>query len=233
MTDSTKPLRTVRSFVRREGRMTPSQKKALDELWPQYGIDFLPEDGFVDLAKVFGRAADRHLEIGFGNGDALLHMCQLRPQDDFVGIEVHRPGVGRFMHLAEQSGIKNVRVMTHDAVEVLKTVFAPASFNSVSLFFPDPWHKKRHHKRRIVQPVFVDLVVNILKPGGYFYLATDWENYAEHMLDVLARDKHLQNTSPTDDYCERIEFRPLTRFEKRGERLGHVVRDLIFIKNTE
>jgi tRNA (guanine-N7-)-methyltransferase len=219
-------LRQVKSYVRREGRLTAGQQRALELLWPRFGIDF--GDQLLDLDKLFGRRADKILEIGFGNGDSLWQMASANPDRDYLGIEVHRPGVGHLLHRVEQSGISNVRVMCHDAVEILQQQIADHSLDRVQLFFPDPWHKKKHHKRRILQPAFADLVAKKLTSGGIFHLATDWEHYAQHMLQVLNGHPRFVNLSASDDYVERPEERPLTKFEQRGHRLGHGVWDLLY-----
>ena len=221
-----KLLRQIKSYVRREGRLTAGQQRALDDLWPQFGIDY--SDELVDLTQVFGRDNPKVIEIGFGNGDSLWQMAQTNPDKDYLGIEVHRPGVGHLLHLVEASGITNIRVMCHDAVEILKHQIPEHSIDRLQLFFPDPWHKKKHHKRRIVQPEFVKLVAHKLKKGGVFHLATDWENYAEHMLEVMNKCTLYRNLSHTHDYVPRPETRPLTKFEQRGHRLGHGVCDLLY-----
>ncbi len=222
----TEHLRRIRSFVRREGRLTVGQQRALDELWPRFGIE--PEAGLLDLDAVFGRSAPRILEIGFGMGDSLAAMAQAHPENDYIGIEVHRPGVGHLLLRMEEFGLSNIRVMCTDAVEVLERQIADGALAGVYLFFPDPWHKKRHHKRRIVQPEFVQLLRRKLTIGGRFHMATDWENYAEHMLAVMSAAEGFQNTSESGDWVPRPEYRPITKFERRGERLGHGVWDLIF-----
>jgi len=206
--------------------MTVAQERAWRELWPRLGI----EDGEtpLDLPAVFGRTAPLTLEIGFGNGESLAALSHAHPERDFLGIEVHRPGVGHLMLLAEAGDLRNVRVICRDAVEVLERRISDASLHEVLLYFPDPWPKKRHHKRRIVQPPFVDLVARKLRPGGVFRLATDWQDYAEHMLAVVGACSGLANESPDASYVARPESRPLTRFEKRGQRLGHEVWDLAF-----
>jgi tRNA (guanine-N7-)-methyltransferase len=219
-------LRRIRSFVRREGRLTPGQQRALEELWPQFGIEH--DETILDLQAIFGRSAPRVLEIGFGNGASLLKMAQGNPDTDYLGIEVHRPGVGNLLLGIEREGVTNIRVMSEDAVDILKQQIPDASLDMVQLFFPDPWHKKKHHKRRIVQPDFVQLLYRKLKPGGLFHMATDWQDYAEHMLEVMMAAEGFTNTSPTNDYVERPDSRPLTKFEQRGHRLGHGVWDLIF-----
>ena len=224
--EQTVPQR-IRSFIRRQGRLTPGQQLALDSHWDKYCLDPKAE---YDFALVFGRDAPLFVEIGFGNGESLARMAAANPDKDYIGIEVHRPGVGHLLMLLNQQGLSNVRIYCHDAIEIMEHKIADNSLAGVHLFFPDPWPKKKHHKRRIVRPGFVDLLVRKLKPGGYFHAATDWENYAEAMLAVLSESSRLKNTSPTNDYCQCPEYRPLTKFEQRGLRLGHGVWDLIFIK---
>ncbi|OOG23977.1 tRNA (guanosine(46)-N7)-methyltransferase TrmB [Thioalkalivibrio denitrificans] len=220
------PHRPIRSFVRREGRLTPGQQRALETLWPRYGIDFSEEP--LDLAAIFGRSAPVTLEIGFGNGESLAQMAEAAPERDFLGIEVHRPGVGRLLARIEALGLTNLRVMCHDAVEVLEHRIAPGCLDTVQIFFPDPWHKKRHHKRRLIQPAFVALLATRLRSGGTLHLATDWEDYARHMLDVLNASPEFRNTA--DGFAPRPPHRPLTKFEQRGQTRGHGVWDLIFMK---
>lgn len=217
----------IRSFIRRQGRLTPGQQLALDNHWDRYCLD---PNADYDYARVFGRDAPLFVEIGFGNGESLARMAAANPDKDYIGIEVHTPGVGHLLMLLDQQGLDNVRIYCHDAIEIMEHKIADNSLAGVHLFFPDPWPKKKHHKRRIVRPGFVDLLVRKLTPGGYFHAATDWENYAETMLAVLSESSELKNTSATNDYCERPAYRPLTKFEQRGLRLGHGVWDLIFIK---
>ncbi len=214
---ATPPIRRTRSFVRRTGRITAGQQRALDELWPHWGIQ--PPAGRLDLDTVFGRNAPRVLEIGFGNGDTLVRMAVAEPGIDFLGIEVHEPGVGHCLLGIEREGLTNLRVIRHDAVEVLENWLPANCLDRVQLFFPDPWPKKRHHKRRIVQPEFTDLVAMVLKPDGVFHVATDWANYAEHIEAVMEPDPRF---SRMDGEQRRFE----TRFEQRGRRLGHTIRDL-------
>lgn len=221
-----KSMRTIRSFVRREGRLTPGQQKALDDLWPLFGIeDTGPE---LDFNEVFGRSATRVLEIGFGNGSSLAEMAAKQTEADFIGVEVHRPGVGQLLNLIKQHALSNLRVACTDAVELLKTRIADHSLDRVQLYFPDPWHKKRHHKRRIIQPAFVSLLAQKLKPGGHLHMATDWQDYAEQMLDDLSASNDFINSAPDGAYIARPDYRPLTKFEQRGQRLGHGVWDLLF-----
>jgi len=213
----------IRSYVLRAGRITRAQRRALDELLPRFGLPF--SSAALDLDGIFGRHAQRVLEIGFGDGATLVELAAQSPQVDFIGVEVHPPGVGHCLLGIESRGLANVRVVVHDAVEVLQAMIAPAAFDEVLLQFPDPWPKKRHHKRRIVQPAFAALVTSRLKPGGLFRLATDWEPYAEWMIEVLGAEPGLANTAGDGRFIERPE-RGLTRFENRGRRLGHRVFDL-------
>ncbi|MFQ5643929.1 MAG: tRNA (guanosine(46)-N7)-methyltransferase TrmB [Thiogranum sp.] len=217
--------RRIRSFVRREGRLTPGQQNALDALWPRFG---LPAESVLDPVQVFGRSAPLTLEIGFGNGGSLAAMAAHDPQSDFIGIEVHRPGVGHLLIELEERSLSNVRVYCHDAVEVLERCIPDACLDRVLLFFPDPWPKRKHHKRRILQPEFVERVARKLKTGGLFHMATDWEHYARHMLSVMQSAEDFVNCDTAGAYSERPEYRPVTRFEQRGQRLGHGVRDLVF-----
>ena len=221
--------RPIRSFVMRTGRMTVGQTRALEELWPRYGVEFSAEQ--LSLDSLFGRAAPRTLEIGFGNGEHLAALATAHPERDYFGIEVHRPGVGHLLLLASLNNLTNVRASSHDAVEVLREQIAEGSLDEVLVLFPDPWHKKRHHKRRLIQPPFVELIASRLRQGGVLRLATDWKEYALQMLEVLSAAKTLFiNLSPTGDWMPRPEERAPTRFEKRGARLGHGVWDLAFIR---
>lgn len=223
-----KYLRKIRSFVLREGRLTNGQAQAIEELWPTMGLDYSSEA--LDLNQVFGREADTVLEIGFGMGASLVQMAHNAPELNYIGIEVHKPGVGACLSDAGKAGVTNLRVYHHDAMEVLEHAIADGSLARVQLFFPDPWHKKRHHKRRIVQSEFAQLIRRKLKVGGVFHMATDWENYAEHMLEVMSAAEGYQNQSANGDYVPRPDHRPLTKFEARGQRLGHGVWDLMFEK---
>lgn len=218
--------RTIKSFVMRAGRMTDGQQRGLDVGWPRFGLDL--EAGAQDLDTLFGRQAPRTLEIGFGMGHSLLEMAAAAPEEDFIGIEVHRPGVGALLSglLAQELG--NVRVYACDALEVLRTCIADASLDRVLLFFPDPWHKARHNKRRIVQPAFAERVRQKLKPGGVLHMATDWEPYAEYMLEVMQVAPGYRNLAQDGRYVPRPAERPTTKFERRGERLGHGVWDMKF-----
>jgi tRNA (guanine-N7-)-methyltransferase len=218
----------VRSFVRREGRLTPAQARALATLLPRLELPYAAAP--ADLDALFGRRAPRVVEIGFGAGEALLARAAGHPDEDHLGIEVHRPGVGRLLHEAAKAGVANLRVSMHDAVEVLADQIPDGALSRVLLLFPDPWPKKRHHKRRIVQPEFVALVARKLAAGGSFHLATDWEPYATHMLEVLGASAMLANAAADGGYAPRPPDRPLTRFERRGQRLGHAVFDLEFVR---
>ncbi|VAW72741.1 tRNA (guanine(46)-N(7))-methyltransferase [hydrothermal vent metagenome] len=254
--------RRIRSFVRREGRLTPGQQHALDKLWPRYGLDF---DATLELQSGGNPARPVTLEIGFGNGDSLAQIAAADPDSLYIGIEVHRPGVGHLLKTLDVQNIRNVHIYCHDAVEILEQkipdnsldrvlLFFPDpwhktkhhkrrivrpdfvslvarklnSLDRVLLFFPDPWHKTKHHKRRIVRPDFVSLVARKLRKGGKFHLATDWKPYAEHMLKVMCAAPGFSNTSSTGDFVARPDYRPVTKFEQRGQRLGHGVYDLIF-----
>ena len=216
--------RGVRSFVLRAGRATAGQQRALAQLWPKYGVEFSPTT--LDLQTLFGRAAPRMLEIGFGAGEALLEFASTHPEIDCIGIEVHRPGVGRLLLGAEAATLSNLRVICHDAVEVLQQQLPPASIALVHIFFPDPWPKKRHHKRRLIQPAFVELLARAIAPGGTLRLATDWEPYAQHMREVIDASSAFANVAADAGFVTRTAERVLTRFERRGQRLGHGVWDL-------
>ena len=218
--------RAIRSFVVRAGRMTSAQERAWRELWPALGID--NGEAPLDFTAAFGRDAPVTLEIGFGNGESLVALAFAHAERNYLGLEVHPPGVGHLLLRCEAAKLNNVRVICEDAVQVLQRRVPDASLDEVLLYFPDPWPKKRHHKRRIVQPSFVELVTRKLKPGGVFRMATDWQPYAEHMLATTGGSTVLRNESATGDYVERPDSRPLTRFERRGQRLGHGVWDLAF-----
>ena len=226
MTDTATPARAIRSFVLRAGRITVAQQRALEELWPRYGVEFAP--GPLDLAALYGRDAPRTLEIGFGNGEHLLELARAHPQRDFLGVEVHRPGVGRLLLGLAEHGSTNVRVICHDAVEVLAQALPARSLQEILVLFPDPWPKKRHHKRRLIQPPFAALLASRLAPGGVLRLATDWEPYAQQMLEVLAAVPQLVNLAPGGAFLPHPAGRAPTRFERRGARLGHGVWDLAF-----
>ena len=218
--------RAIRSFVLRAGRMGSGQMRALDELGPRFVIPYAAQT--LDLTATFARTAPKVLEIGFGMGQATAQIAQAHPETDYLGIEVHTPGVGALLKSIGEIGLENLRIIQHDAVEVLQHMIANDSLDGIHIFFPDPWHKKKHHKRRLIQPQFVALLVSKLKPGGYLHLATDWADYAEQMLTVLRAETHLKNTC--DAYAPRPEHRPLTKFEQRGVRLGHGVWDLLFLR---
>ena len=220
--------RPVRSFVLRQGRLTTGQQRALDTLWEHYGI--AASDAPLDLDAVFGRHAPRTLEIGFGNGAALAAMAAAHPETDYLGIEVHRPGVGALLLTLEKQEVKNVRVICADAVAVLRNAIPDASLAAVHVYFPDPWPKLRHHKRRLIQQPFTELIARKLQAGGYLHMATDWEDYAQHMLHVLDDAPGFDNSSGAGQFSPRPEERPLTRFEQRGQRLGHKVWDLIYTR---
>jgi len=224
--------RSIRSFVIRNGRLTKAQAAAMKNLLPLYGIDY-NENQILDFSSLFESQATLRpvwLEIGFGNGDALLDMALRYPDTNFIGIEVHEPGVGQALMGIESNALTNVKIIQHDAMEVLQHMVPAASLNRVLLFFPDPWRKKRHFKRRIVQTEFIELVANKLEAGGVLHCATDWQDYAEWMLEKLQASDKLDNKSATATYCERPEWRTNTRFEQRGERLGHSVFDLLYSK---
>ncbi|MEJ0098862.1 MAG: tRNA (guanosine(46)-N7)-methyltransferase TrmB [Pseudomonadota bacterium] len=229
MSDEERPElrhRAIRSYVLRAGRMTEAQARALEELWPRFGID--AGDESLDLPELFGRDVSRTLEIGFGNGGNLAGLAADHPQSDFIGIEVHAPGVGHLLRAAEVAKLTNLRVIQQDAMEVLRKRIEPASLGSILVLFPDPWHKKRHHKRRLINAEFAELAASRLAAGGTLQLATDWTPYAEWMLEVLNNAPGLKNRSPDSGYVPRNPGRLRTRFEARGERLGHAVHDLCF-----
>ncbi len=223
--------RSVRSFVVRNGRITPAQQRALDELLPVYGLEFQQHP--IDPKEVFGREAPLWVETGFGNGDALLSMAQRYPEINFLGIEVHAPGVGRLLHGVEQMELKNIRVIRHDAYEVFDSMLPAHSVQRALVFFPDPWPKKRHHKRRILQQAFVSVIEDALIPGGVLHCATDWQEYAEWILELLQSREKLLSLSATSRFATRPDYRPATRFEQRGRKLGHEVFDLLFEKRID
>ena len=220
------PARPIRSFVLRAGRMGPGQQRALDELGPRFVLPYRAEP--LDLAATFGRDAPTVLEIGFGMGDATAQIAAALPGTNFIGIEVHAPGVGALLKRIGENGLTNLRLVQHDAVEVLEHMIAPASLAGVHIYFPDPWHKKRHHKRRLIQPAWVRQLSTRLAPGGYLHCATDWQPYAEQMLEVLGAEPSLVNSA--EGYAPRPAWRPLTKFEQRGLKLGHGVWDLLFTR---
>jgi len=222
--------RKVRSFVLRKGRLTTAQQHALDELWPHYGID--NRETLLDFSDHFERPADVIVEIGFGNGESTWRMAQQEPEKNFIGIEVHEPGIGHLMMALEAHGIENVRIVREDAVPFLQTRIDTGSLAGVRIYFPDPWPKKRHHKRRLVQPAFVDLLARCLAEGAIFHLATDWQPYADHVLEVMQSREDFVNLSPAGNYCARPAWRPYTKYEARGARLGHEVRDLLYRRTS-
>ena len=233
MTESTEQLesnpdnthRPIRSFVLRQGRLTRGQERALETGWPVYGVEYQPN--LLDVNQTFGRTQSKKiLEIGFGMGDATAKIAQTLFDHDFLAVEVHTPGIGGLLKLMQEGNIDNIRIIQHDAVEVLKNMLADESLDGVHIFFPDPWHKKRHHKRRLIQAEFVKLLCSKLKVGAYIHVATDWQEYAEWVLEVLSAEPMLNNTAK--DYAEKPSYRPLTKFENRGIKLGHGVWDLVF-----
>ena len=218
--------RHIRSFVLRQGRVSTAQQRAIDTWLPRYGIPYVARPLDLDLA--FGRSAPKILEIGFGMGDSTATIAAAHPEIDYLALEVHTPGVGNLLKLIDAEQLNNIRIMQHDAVEVLRDMIADGTLDGVHIFFPDPWHKARHNKRRLIQSPFVASLVQKLKPGGYIHVATDWQDYAEQMLAVLGASDALVNT--TTGYAERPDWRPLTKFESRGQRLGHGVWDLLFTR---
>lgn len=218
--------RSIRSFVKREGKMTKGQINAIEQLWPNFGVDLT--DDLLDLDDLFGRSAFNILEIGFGNGLSLADMAEAAPEQNYFGIEVHQPGVGSLLVQVKKRDLDNVRVSNSDAVDVLQKQIPDNSLDRIQIFFPDPWHKKRHHKRRLIQTEFVKILTNKLTFNGVIHVATDWQNYAEHILEVLSDNKDLKNTAT--DYAPKPSYRPNTKYEERGKRLGHGVWDIIFDK---
>ena len=218
--------RRIRSFVLREGRLTAGQRRAFDELWPRWGLDFVPGED-LDPRRVFGNDHPVWLEIGFGNGETLAALANRHRDRNYLGVEVHRPGVGHLLLRVEELGLTNVRAIRHDAVEVIASL-PDRCLDGAMLFFPDPWHKKKHHKRRILQAAFVEQMARVLRPGGIFHAATDWEDYAQQMMTELSAAAAFENTAGAGQFAPRPDDRPLTRFEQRGQRLGHGVRDLVF-----
>jgi tRNA (guanine-N7-)-methyltransferase len=225
------PLRTVRSYVLRSGRKTESQQRAYEMLWPRFGLRTI--DGIPASLSPDGHTGEVVLEIGFGMGDSLAEMASCHPETFFIGIEVHKPGVGRLMNLAEERGISNLRIYAEDALEVLEKSVPDHRLSKVQLFFPDPWPKKKHHKRRIVQPSFARLVQKKLRPGGVLHMATDWQNYAEQMMEVMSQTEGFANVAGPGQFSPRPSSRPATKFEQRGLKLGHGVWDLLFSSSGE
>lgn len=223
--------KSIRSYVVRAGRLTEGQRSAFERCWPTYGLQL--DDGPINPEHIFGRTAPLVIEIGFGMGDSLLEMVQAEPETDFIGIEVHPPGVGRLINEAKLLTLPNLRVYLADANDVLKECIGDNTLQRLQLYFPDPWHKKKHNKRRIVQPEFVQLIRAKLAPGGVLHMATDWQHYAEQMLEVLDEAPGFENCVGPQQYSPRPDYRPLTKFEKRGERLGHGVWDLLYRKLDE
>jgi len=223
--------RTIKSFILRQGRLTHGQQRALDEQWPVFGIDY--EATPLDFNQLFGNDNPVVLEIGFGNGESLLQMAAESPELNFIGIEVHRPGVGHLLHLIQEQGIKNLRVMNHDAIDILQNQIPEHSLSRVQLYFPDPWHKKKHNKRRIVQASFLDTLAKLLQTDGQIHFATDWEHYAEHMMRTLVAHPAFSNNAGENNFSPKPDYRPVTKFERRGQRLGHGVWDLLFTVNTQ
>lgn len=218
---------TIRSFVLRQGRLSNAQRRACELLLPKYGIPF--SEDLLDLNQIFGRQAPKILEIGFGMGESTATIAQAHPENDYLGVEVHTPGVGSLLNQIEQFELTNLRIIQHDAVEVLQHMLPPACLDGIHIFFPDPWPKAKHHKRRLIQPALVARLCTHLKPGGYIHAATDWEDYAVQILHVLSQELQLSNT--TNNYAPRPDYRPLTKFEQRGLKLGHGVWDLVFQRN--
>ena len=222
--------RRIRSFVLRSGRMTAGQQNAYNKHWSEYGLSV--DDGVIDYGNIFGRSAPVILEIGFGMGASLTEMARAAPEQNFIGIEVHKPGVGRLLHDIEELGLGNIRVYCDDAVDVLNHCIADNSLDRIQIYFPDPWHKKKHHKRRLIQPRFVQNLSRKLKAGGVIHLATDWQHYAEYMMEVMSAAEGLVNRATGCCFSPRPDYRPITKFEQRGERLGHGVWDLLFEKSA-
>lgn len=220
--------RPVRSYVIRGGRLTSGQARALERLWPQYGIETDGVHGPLDFTELFGREAEVIVEIGFGNGEATWRTALAHPEQDFIGVEVHRPGVGRLLMALKEHAIENVRIACQDAVDFMHTLVPQASLAGVRIYFPDPWPKKRHHKRRLVQPRFVDILARGMAPGAVLHIATDWAPYAEHMTEVLDANPSFCNLARSGDYSARPDWRPETRYERRGVKLGHRVYDLVY-----
>jgi len=232
-TDPGETLRSrhVRSFVLRTGRMTEGQKRALKELWPEYGLAGGEQE--LDLATLFGNRHPVIMEIGFGDGDATWQMAAAQPEENFLAVEVHRPGVGHLLLKIEEHDTQNIRIACDDAVELLQQRVPAESLAGVRIYFPDPWPKKRHHKRRIIQPPFIRLLAKKMQAGGVLHLATDWEPYAQHMIEVMQNSEGFESMAPADGRAPKPEWRPATKYEKRGERLGHGVFDLVFRRNSD
>ena len=223
--------REIKSFVLRQGKITPGQQRALEELMPRYGVEYQTE--LIDLDQLFGRDKPKILEIGFGMGHATWQIAKTNPEQDYLGVEVHLPGVGALLMQIAEHEVSNLRLIRHDTVEVLLHMLADNSLDGVHIFFPDPWHKKRHNKRRLIQSEFVNLLCQKLKPGAYLHLATDWQDYALWMINVLKDIPMLRNQAVDGDYVARPDYRPLTKFEQRGLKLGHGVWDIIYRKISD
>lgn len=216
----------IRSYMLRQGHFSSAQRHAYETLLPHYGISFT--ENLIDLDQIFGRISPRILEIGSGMGETTIEIASQHPEKDFIAIEVHAPGVGSLLDRIEKHGLTNLRIIPHDAKQVLQHMLTSKSLDGIHIFFPDPWPKARHHKRRLIQPDSISLLCDRLKPGGYLHVATDWEDYATHILQALSSEKQLVNTAA--DYAARPAYRPLTKFEQRGIKLGHTIRDLIFTR---
>lgn len=230
MVEQEKHVRPIRSFVLREGRLTQGQQRAFDTLWPLFGIEYHGQQ--LDLPSLFGNNNPAYLEIGFGNGDSLAQTAKANPEINYLGIEVHRPGVGHLLLKIEELALANIRIIRNDAVDVLKNGIGDSALAAVFLFFPDPWHKRKHNKRRILNTTFVEQLIRTIKPGGFFHAATDWEDYAKQMMkEMTAAQAHFSNSAGAGSFHPRPDYRPLTKFEQRGQRLGHGVWDLTFIRH--
>jgi len=221
-------LRRIKSYVLREGRLTSSQARAMNELYPKFGLEHQKQ--LLNLSTVFDRDAPCFLDIGFGTGTSVVHMAALNPEHNHLGVEVHGPGVGSLLLRIEENNFSNVRVIYFDVMDVLKDMIPDESLTGVFLFFPDPWHKRKHHKRRLVKDDFIQLLHKKLKPEGFFHMATDWKHYAQHMMKEMSAATGFENKAGDHEYSERPDYRPITKFEQRGQRLGHGVWDLIFVK---
>ena len=230
MSDNPSQRRPIRSFVLRTGRMTPGQQRAYDSGWQAWGLEHAA--GLIDPETLFPASGPLVLEIGFGMGQSLIDMAVADPASGFIGIEVHKPGVGKLLHCIEQRSAENIRIYCHDAVEILRDCIPDGALDTVQIFFPDPWHKKRHNKRRLIQPEFIRQLRPKMKPGGLLHLATDWEHYAQQMMAVLNAEPGFENRYDAGKFAPRPANRPLTKFERRGERLGHGVWDLMFQRRT-
>ncbi|MEE9357453.1 tRNA (guanosine(46)-N7)-methyltransferase TrmB [Candidatus Vondammii sp. HM_W22] len=230
MPEQEKHLRPIRSFVLREGRLTSGQQRAFDTIWPLFGIEY--QDQQLDLPSLFGNDNLVYLEIGFGNGDSLAQMAKANPEINYLGIEVHRPGMGHLLLKIEELELTNVRVIRNDAVDVLKNGIANSTLAAVFLFFPDPWHKRKHNKRRILNATFVEQLTRVIKSNGFFHAATDWEEYAKQMMrEMTAANDYFSNSTGTGSFHSRPDYRPLTKFEQRGQRLGLGIWDLTFLRH--